>query len=173
MEIRQFEGKADVRGIIRVHGLGWRAAYDGLLPDSVLQELTVDPSPEEIQEWQANLQANREGVLVAVDETETVRGFLDLRWGDSETKTFVGDDEAGLRAIYVDPDYYHQGIGTALLERGLEALPESIAAVRLEMLQQNDLGAQFYEAKGFEQTGTGEYEIDGQPYPTTIYTLDL
>lgn len=173
MEVRHLDGKAEVRDLIRVHGLAWREAYEGLLPSEVLEDLTVDPTADEVRQWQEGLRENEEGVLVAVDDDGTVRGFVDMRWGDEETKAFVGEREAGLKAIHVHPDWWNQGIGTALLERGLDLLPDSIEAVRLEMFAGNDVGQRFYEAKGFERADTGTYEIDGRSYETVIYALHL
>jgi ribosomal protein S18 acetylase RimI-like enzyme len=173
MEIRHIERRRDVRNLIRAHGLAWREAYEGLLPDDVLHGQSMDPNDEEVQQWMERLRENQEGVLIAVDDQETVRGFIDIRWGASETKEFVGEDEADLKAIYVEPDYWNQGVGTALLKRGLEILPESISVIRLEMFAKNDVADKFYEAKGFEQTDTGEHEIAGRSYPTAIYTLQL
>lgn len=173
MEVRPIERESDVRGLIRAHGLAWREAYDGLLPPEILQDQTVNPTEEDVQHWQEGLRKNQEGVLVAVDDEGVVRGFADLRWDDSETKEFVGDDEADLKAIYVEPDWWGEGIGTTLLEQGLEILPQSVDVVRLEMFAENDIARRFYEAKGFKQTYTGEYDIAGDSYPTHIYTLQL
>lgn len=173
MEVRPIERESDVRGLIRAHGLAWREAYDGLLPPEILQDQTVNPTEEDVQHWQEGLRKNQEGVLVAVDDEGVVRGFADLRWDDSETKEFVGDDEADLKAIYVEPDWWGEGIGTTLLEQGLEILPQSVDVVRLEMFAENDIARRFYEAKGFKQTDTGEYDIAGDSYPTHIYTLQL
>jgi ribosomal protein S18 acetylase RimI-like enzyme len=173
MDVRRIEEQSDVRGLIRAHGLAWREAYDGLLPPEILQSQPVDPSEEEVQRWREDLRENREGVLVAVDDEGVVRGFTDIRWGESETKAFVDEDEADLKAIYVEPEWWGEGIGTALLERGVAALPESTDAVRLEMFAENDTARRFYESKGFEQTDTGEYELAGESYPTAIYTLQL
>ena len=173
MEIRHIEGQADVRGLIRAHGLAWREAYDGLLPSEVLQTQPINPTEEDVRKWQKGLQENQEGVLVAVDNEEVVRGFVDIRWGDSETKEFVGDDEADLKAIYVEPNWWGKGIGTALFERGLEIIPESVNVVRLEMFTENDIASRFYESRGFRQTSVGEYDIAGHSYPTSIYTLQM
>lgn len=173
MEIRHPDGKDEVRGLIRAHGLAWREAYDGFLPSEVLRDLSVNPTEDEVRQWQEGLRENEEGVLVAVDEEGIVRGFVDIRWGATETKAFVGDNEAGVKAIHVDPDWWNQGIGTALLERGLELLPEAIDTVRLETFAENDIGQRFYQTKGFEQTDTGSYEIGGCSYPTIIYTLHV
>lgn len=90
-----------------------------------------------------------------------------------ETKTFVGDNEGEVRAIYVEPDYWGESIGTALLERGIEQFHDEVDTVCLEMLSGNEVGHQFYESYGFERTGTSEFEIEGTPYPTIVYRLRL
>jgi ribosomal protein S18 acetylase RimI-like enzyme len=162
MDVQQLGGQADVRGLMRVHGLAWREAYAGLLPDEILQQQSADPSDEEVQHWSEELRQNRNGVLVATDTNETIRGFADIQWSE---------DEAELKAIYVEPDYWGQGIGTALLERCLELFPDGVDTLRLEMLSDNETGREFYEARGFERTGTSEHEIGDESYPTDIYTL--
>ena len=172
MRVRRFEGRADVPGIIRVHTASWRAAYDGLLPEDVLDGLAEEPTDEDVERWLEGLEANADGVLVGLVD-DAVRGFADIRWGDVETKAFVGEDEAGLRAIYVDPEHWGEGLGTVLLERGIEVLPVDVEALRLEMLAGNDVGHRFYEARGFELTGTTEFEIGGEAFDSVIYSRAL
>ena len=169
MEIRQYEGREDARGGARTHALAWRAAYDGLLPDDVLD--AQEPSSDEraVERWHGRLAANRRGTFVAVADG-TVRGFADVRWGDAGTKDFVGEGEADLKAIYVDPDYWGEGVGTALVERALDALPDSVEALRLEVLEGNAVGRRFYEARGFERTGTASHEVGDESYPTAVYS---
>jgi ribosomal protein S18 acetylase RimI-like enzyme len=111
------------------------------------------------------------GIFVAVDNEQIVRGFADFRWGETETKAFVGDNEAEVRAIYVEPDYWGEGIGTVLLEQGIEQFPDKVDTIYLEMLSGNKVGQQFYETYGFERTDTSEFEIDETPYPTVVYRL--
>lgn len=171
MHVRHLEGREDVRGIVRVHARAWRAAYDGLLPAESLAKFSVEPTPGEVDRWQEGLTANEAGVLVADDDG--VVGFADLRWGDAETKPFVGEHEAGLKAIYVDPDRWGEGAGTALLSAGLDLLPAAVEALRLEAFAANDVGRRFYEARGFEATDRGETELDGRRYETVIYTRRL
>ncbi|QCW02944.1 GNAT family N-acetyltransferase [Natrinema pallidum] len=173
MDIRRVDSRVEVRGVIRAHGLSWREAYAGLLPEHVLQAQTVDPTDEEVDRWVERLWDNRDGVVIAVDTDDVVRGFADFRWGASVTKPFVETNDAELKAIYVDPDYWGRGTGTALLEQGLETLPDQITRLRLEVLSDNEVGKRFYEARGFEKTDTSSYELGGDSYPTRIYTLEL
>lgn len=172
MERRHIDGRDDVRGLVRAHGLAWREAYEGLLPETVLRSVTVDPTAEDVEQWRERLDENRAGVLVAVEDGE-VLGFIDVRWGETETKEFVGEREAGLKAIYVHPDYWGDGVGTALFEGGMDLLPDWVEAVRLDVFADNESARGFYESHGFEQTDTRKHEIAGDSYPVTIYTLSL
>ncbi|MES3160040.1 MAG: GNAT family N-acetyltransferase [Halorubrum sp.] len=168
MEVRRPETDEEVRALIRAHGLSWREAYDDILPEAVRNEMTVDPTPEEVERWAAELDGDDAAVFIAVVEG-TVRGFVDMRWGTENTKPFVGPDEADMKAIYVHPDWWGEGLGTALLNHGLDALPDRIEVVRLEAFADNDVGARFYEARGFDRVGTDDTEIAGETYPTAIY----
>lgn len=172
MEIRHLEYSADARAVIRINALAWREAYRNILPDETLAEFETNPSEERVQKAFERLYDDRDGLLVAEDDNGTVRGYSYFRWGE-DTKEFVGEKAAGLKEIYIEPDYWGNGIGTTLLERGLELLPESIERVQLEMLDGNDVGRQFYSARGFDRTGESEFEIRGETYPTSIYTLEL
>jgi ribosomal protein S18 acetylase RimI-like enzyme len=172
MEIRPPETDAEIRQLIRAHGLSWREAYDDILPDSVLDAMTIDPTPEEVEGWAEGLGDDDSAVFVAVVDG-TVRGFVDVRWGAENTKSFVGPGEADLKAIYVHPDWWGQGVGTALLDRGLDALPDRVETVRLEAFADNDVGAGFYEARGFERVETDETEIAGETYPVAIYAREV
>ncbi|EMA45127.1 GNAT family N-acetyltransferase [Halobiforma nitratireducens] len=169
MEIRHLEERTDVRELIRAHGLAWREAYDGVLAADALESVTVDPTPGEVDQWIEALSAEDASVLVAIEEG-AVRGFVDLRWGDAETKAFVGEEAAELKAIYVEPAYWNRGIGTALFEHGLETLPDSIDAVTLEVFAANDDARRFYERRGFERTDDGTVEIGDGTYETAVYT---
>lgn len=71
--------------------------------------------------------------LVAVDGVGTIRGYAHLRWGP-QTKPFVDPDDAGLKELYVDPDAWGTGIGTTLLNAGIDRLPPDLHDLTLEML---------------------------------------
>ena len=175
MDIRRYEGREDARGVARVNALAWRAAYDDLLPDDVLDAIDPDPNPdgETVDRFHAALSANRRGAFLAVDDAGAVRGYADIRWGDAGTKAFVGAGEADLKAIYVDPECWGEGVGTALLARALDAVPDSVGTLRLEMLEGNGVGRRFYEARGFERTGTASHDVGGESYPTAVYSRDV
>lgn len=135
MQIRHLDRTDEVRDMIRVHGLAWREAYDGLLPSETLQQQSVHPTEDAVRQWQAELPENKEGVLVAVDAEGTVRGFIDIRWGKIETKPFVGEDEASLKAIYVHPDWWIEVSARHSLTRGWKCFPRQLILFALRCSQ--------------------------------------
>lgn len=171
MRVRPLESREDVRELLVAHGRSWDAAYAGLLPAAVIEQVAVeDPDDELVESHYERLSGYGEDrVLVAADDGGTVRGYAVCLWGENETKDSVRDGEAELKELYVDPDYWGQGIGTALLEAGIERLPDDINSLALEVLEGNDVGVGFYEARGFDHDGMAAFEVDGDRYPTRVY----
>ena len=172
MEIRTLDGPEDVRGAIRVNGRAWRAAYDDILPRDVLERISVDPADDDVRERYEQVRETTGAFLLAVDDVDTVRGYASFRWGD-DTKDFVGPDEAGLKEIYVDPDDWGRGIGTRLLEHGIDRLPAGVERLLLEAFADNDVGRAFYEARGFSAVDEGRVELADERYATTIFAKEL
>lgn len=170
MEIRRLKDTDDVMAVARVDASAWRAAYDGIVDDDVLarldSKLSEERATERLEAW-----CDEPGLFLVAESDGDVVGYADFRWGES-TKAFVRDGEAGLKAIYVDPERWEAGVGTALLERGLEELPDDLRRVRLETLADNEGARRFYESRGFEPTDETAAEIGGETYPAIIYTLE-
>lgn len=171
MEVRHPESDDELRAVVLVNRRAWLEAYDEVLPESVLADVAARPTEEELDARVASMRADRGNLLVAVDEGAVV-GYANVRWRDDRTKEFVGRDEAGLKELYVDPDHWSAGVGTALLEAAVD-LADDATALRLEVLESNDVGRRFYEARGFERTGSDEFEVEGERLPTVVYALAL
>lgn len=171
MDVRPLDSRRDLQGVHRVNVLAWREAYDGILPESVLEERSVDLPPGDAAAQYDRIRSQPGCFLVAAD-ADVIRGYLFLRWGH-DSKHFVDADEAGLKEIYVGPDYWGEGIGTRLLDRALDELPDHVDAVKLEMLAGNGVAQSFYESRGFEQVGSTEFELGDDTYPTDIYEKRL
>lgn len=175
MEVRPLRDEADVRELSAAHARAWRAAYEGLLPASVIDQVAVEePGDERVRSNYDRLTDLGEGrVIVAEDAEGTIRGYAVFRWGENETKPSVRDGEAELKELYVDPDYWGEGYGSALLEAGLDNIPDDIDSVALETLAGNAVAIGFYEARGFERDGTASFEVEGDRYATQVYRRRL
>jgi GNAT superfamily N-acetyltransferase len=163
---RELDGPSAIREAIRIHGLAWRVAYEGLLPADILDAVTVEATPGDIDRWLERLSV-ADGVALGVAVEGTVRGYTFLRW--AETKSFVRDDEAELRELYVHPNWWGRGIGTTLVQWALDELPTDRRGIALETLVGNDSGRAFYDARGFTADGHSQLDIAGVAYDTVVY----
>ena len=138
----------------------WHDTYDEL--DDDLIDRTVD-------NWYTDdsmpLEAPGTVVLVVEDESGDIVGF---------THAVAQGETADILRMYVAPDRQGEGIGTELHERLIERLEAyDVDRVRSFDFAFNDASRRFYEGLGFEQTDTGEVEIDGEFYDEAVYTLEL
>lgn len=153
---------ADVAGIRRVARRGWTAAYEGILSESVIDRAMAEwYDPDTLVEI-----IDREAGTYLVAEGEEIVGYAS---GGSD-----GDRVAELGAIYVDPDRWGEGVGTALLsafER--ERRRAGDEAVRLRVLADNEVGIAFYRARGYEPVAEGEDELFGERVAERIFRRNL
>src|SRR5262245_57400649 len=114
--IRPAEVK-DAEGIAYVHVMGWQETYRGLMPDSVLDTLSVERRARQWQETLDDTSSSFHTTLVA-ESNRKIAGFANYgreREGDSE---YIGE----LLAIYVLKVYQGQGIGHRLIQKAAEQL---------------------------------------------------
>lgn len=106
--------------------------------------------------------------LVAVTPKAIV-GCAEFAWTPEVTAGFVAKTDAELKAIHVIPDHWGEGIESALLAQGDEAIPEQCSGITLSVLTDNERARGFYEKRGFEQDGTTKTVIAGKEYAEAIY----
>lgn len=165
----------DAEEVYEVQAQSCREAYAEILDDKSLIESMEDPSMiDHIGEWlEYTADDDRAIYPVAIDNTNgIVIGFAQLLVGEHAPDR-TAPDEGFLQSLYVRPDYWGQGVGSELLKRSLEQLPEHVSTVSLEVLLNNDIGISFYEKHGFERVDTGEFEAGGTAYETTIYVRQV
>jgi ribosomal protein S18 acetylase RimI-like enzyme len=125
------------------------------------------PGPE-FREWfEETCESDRRCQLVA-ELGSTAVGCAEVGW-DSEVRSFVGENEAELAAIHVDPDHWGEGVGSALLEAVREGVPGEREGIALKVLRENDRARAFYERRGFAQDGTTTTTIEGREYTEAVY----
>lgn len=100
----------DAAGIARVRVTSWRATYRGIVPQDVLDRMSV----KEITGWMERTIASRalgNCNLVSQDRSGQIVGFA---LGGPE-RVQVSEYEGELFALYILPDYLRIGIGRRLL----------------------------------------------------------
>ncbi len=152
----------DAAAIAAIHVRAWQVAYRGLLPDEVLDGVSVE---QRYEMWRRALTDSRSRTYYVAVEDGAAVGFCAVaapsRDDDAE------DGVAEIRAIYVDPDVWRTGVGRALMDVALEDLRASgWRWVTLWVLAENQHARDFYARYGFEpdgaemtHEGSGEKEV--------------
>lgn len=146
LSVRQAQPR-DVSSIARIHVRSWQAAYRGILPDSLLDSLSV---PEREQSWRAILSAAGEHSITLVAESVSgdLDGFCSIATPSRDHSADLTTAEIG--ALYVDPDHWREGVGGAMLSAGLgELAGGGWQDVILWVLPENERALTFYESFGF------------------------
>jgi ribosomal protein S18 acetylase RimI-like enzyme len=161
---------ADAERIAVVVRESCEAAYGGLLEDPALLETVRSADyAAEIREFIRSV-SNTAGLRYdAVEVDGRVEGFAHYRFAPAETDSFVGSAECLLHSLYVAPDRWGEGLGTALVDAGDERLPDRLSALVLGVLKRNDVGVSFYESSGFERRGEAVLEVSGGEYDCWVY----
>ena len=140
--IRQAEVK-DAKGIAHVHVTAWQETYRGLMPDSVLDTLSVERRARQWKETLEDPSNPYHPTLVAEYERKIV-GFANygqVREGDPE---YTGE----LFAIYILNKHRGQGIGRQLVEKAAESLLALKLMSMLVWVLSDNPHKKFYERFG-------------------------
>jgi len=141
----------DSQAIAEAHVLGWRAAYRGIVPDIVLDGLSVDARAAQ---WRGRLDeaaaSERRAWVIEVDRR--VQGFA------VTAPTRDEDDDAArtseLMAIYLHPDAWGVGLGRELVSHALaDVHTRGWREVSLWVFESNARARRFYEKAGFAGDG--------------------
>jgi GNAT superfamily N-acetyltransferase len=149
----------DARGIAEVHVRSWQDGYRGLLPDDLLDGLSVELRERTWDEILGGSSGVAGFTLVAVEAQ--VIGFCSAatpsRDADAAPRT------AEITALYVDPSRWRSGIGHLLLKAMFDALRrDRWKRVELWVFADNARARASYETVGFHPDGA-EKRDDGGP----------
>jgi len=166
--VREAEPR-DAAGIANVHVESWRAAYAGLVPQALLDRLSVD---RRLTLWAQRLREPGETRTFVADDRGRIVGFAGTARPDDPEHP---PGTAELETIYLAPDMWHRGVGRKLMARSLEDLAgRGFASVFLWVLTGNERGRHFYEAGGWRPDGRVQMlNFDGTPIEEMRYRLEL
>lgn len=152
----------DARRLAEIHVETWRATYPGVVPQDVLDGLSVDDRERNWQEWIPNPETS---AFVVELEGEIV-GFVNV--GPCWTDPAIGE----LYSIYVTPAGQGRGAGLALMDVGVEALSRRWDDAILWVATENPRARRFYERYGWEVDGERiDYSMPGVSLPEIRYRL--
>ena len=138
IEIKKMQTDEEKKGKAFVHWRSWHTAYPGLVNREYLDNLTLEKCEEIAFKWPDN-------ILVAKNK-EQVIGFIG--YGKSKENTNTGE----IFALYVLPEYCGKGIGSKLMQSGLDLL-RMYPQVYVWLLKENKKAFRFYQKCGFMPDG--------------------
>ncbi len=165
-------GIEDAAGIARVHVETWQAHYRGQIPDDYLDGLSVEKRAER---WRKNFGNFKPKVKLFVAEdkkNKTILGFCSIGPSrDEDAPKNTGE----VYAIYTSPLEQGRGIGSALMQTGLEYLKgEDFKKATLWVLKTNKTSRGFYEAKGWQADGREKKDkFESLMIEETRYAMEL
>jgi ribosomal protein S18 acetylase RimI-like enzyme len=136
----------DAEVIARVHVESWRSAYVGLLPQMVLDGLSVS---QRTRQWRHVLEPSSGDQVVAADRAGDVLGFAHVG-----PEAGAGPSTGRLATLYLRPDTWGTGVGRQVHDAGLERLAAAgYDRALLWVLSTNNRAAHFYERQGWRRDG--------------------
>lgn len=139
----------DAHDFGRVHTESWQAAYRGLMPDEFLDNISVEERAAAIREVIARNPEPEEGRRLVAEVDGVIVGIA-LLWAERSGEPDTGE----VILLYLVPEAWGRGIGTALLGRCVEEM-RSIGYVQAVpwVAEKNPRARRFYEREGWAPDG--------------------
>jgi L-amino acid N-acyltransferase YncA len=151
----------DAAAIAGLHAGNWKAAYQGILPDSYL-ETEVDRERQAY--WRDALARGTYPVVLVARENGEMTGFIGIRQGEDEGYDFT------IEHLHVDASQRSRGTGRALLAAACRELKKlGGASVCLWVFEANGPAIRFYEKLGGICDGHGTDKFAGGDAPDRRY----
>jgi GNAT superfamily N-acetyltransferase len=158
MEIREATPD-DAAAMSAVAEAAWWASCAAFLDADTLREVLAEGYSE--SRLSEAVEDPELRATVAVDDGGEVAGFAiaERTWADT----------VDLHALYVDPDRWGEGAGSALLESVLAyARDEECEYVRATAFVDNPVARPFFESQGFEETRVVETPVFGEVHEESV-----
>lgn len=147
MQIRTAE-LMDAKCIATLHVDVWRAAYKGIMPDSLLDNMDINYCE---QSWSKTLKAPGNGKYLVAQVDKELVGFA--TFGPARDTDLEEKNSAELVAINISPEYWRQAIGSQLLSSVIDSVKGKYTNLYLWVAENNIRAISFYERYGFNPDG--------------------
>lgn len=142
METRKVTAKDDFEAIGNIYSCSWKSAYQGIVPQSYLDELSGS-------RWSSVSVDSQYDAYVIMDK-EKYAGTSSICAARDEKMMGWGE----IISIYLLPEYFGKGYAKPLLDCAVNALVgKGYKSIYLWVLDYNIRAQKFYEKHGFEKNG--------------------
>lgn len=153
--------------IALVHVRSWQAAYRGIVPDEILDGLSVE---RRAAAWREAIEKRDDESVWVVERAGELVGFAATSPArDDDLPARIGE----VQAIYLDPAAWSSGLGRRLFATAVDDLRRrGFGDLVLWVLTRNARGRHFYEAAGWRPDGTSRVlDLGGTPIEEVRYAL--
>jgi len=148
---------SDAEAIAELTVRSWRFAYRGVLPQAVLEGMTVG---SRVSRWRARLvEPDARWRVVVAEEAGEVCGFASFGAGRAHPLRPSVEDVGEILAFYLDPSRFGSGLADTLAEYAEGWLGARFEGSILWVLEGNDRARHFYTRRGWLADGART------PYP--------
>lgn len=150
----------DIPQVQDVAKKSWNATYEGIIPFEIQEKfLKVAYNNDRMKQ-----RLERSFLFVAEIDSNVV-GFANFSPVNDEGKAELG-------AIYLYPEYQGKGIGSALLQKGINEL-EGVEEIYINVERDNEIGKSFYDAKGFQVLKEFDDDFEGHILKSVRMVLNV
>ena len=143
----------DKGNVADVHVRSWQFGYQGLIPEDVLARMKPEDRAKRYTFGDGDATSP---LTIVATEGEDIRGFVTLGQSRDVNSSHVGE----IFALYVDPDFWGQGVGRRLILNARTYLREmSFTIANLWVLEGNLRAIRFYERDGWSSEGLSREEV--------------
>lgn len=152
---------SDIKQVRQVAERSWHHTYEGIIPRHIQDQFLKSAYQDEMME--RRLQHSL--FFMAEGKEGKVLGFANVT-------PVQKDGKAELAAIYIDPGFQGNGIGTSLLN---ECIRQSAGLKELYVHaeKENRTALSFYQAKGFQRVCEFEEDFKGHTLQTVKLVLNI
>ena len=158
-KVRNMKPK-DIKQVQDIAQTSWHATYEGIIPREVQDKFLKMAYNDDMIKRRL-----KQSIMFVVEVEDKIVGFANYTPVNQDGRT-------ELTAIYLYPDYQGKGIGTALLEEGIQRL-NGVQEIHLNVEKNNRIGMNFYEAKGFREVSEFDDDFDGHILKTVRMVLKV
>jgi ribosomal protein S18 acetylase RimI-like enzyme len=144
--------ESDAEKVATIHVRSWQVAYDGIMEQSFLDAINIS---NRALEWKNGMIHHPEIIRLVAEENGEIIGFAS--GGENRKLNLLPGADCELWAIYVHPDQFRNGAGSALfLEFKNQMIESGKHTLAVWVLRDNIQGRKFYERHGGVYQGVSE-----------------
>jgi len=165
-EIR-YANAGDAKTLGEILSKSWHAAYKGIVPDSVLDEMTPEVCGERMRK---SFYKGWDGAALIYADGKAAGLMCIGKCRDEDLDGSVGE----VWGMYLLPEYWNKGIGSYFMDWALKELKaKEYKKAVLWVLEDNLNARRFYEKRGFRLDGTVKRTIIGEELNECRYKKDI